>query len=306
MLKWVAAVVVLAVAAFWVVRLVGGGDEAGVEEAIEAVATSDDPAVCTESATQAYLEQVTGLPGDAAVTACIQTASEPGLLADGVEVIEITIDGDNATALATYDGSTLSGATIQVGLVKSGDEWQLDSRIAMESVDREELAAGLRETLAAPPTSLTEPGAECAAGRLVGLGDAALESALISSDTSTYSKAIIACDRVGYLDSLARDLSAGGYSESLAECVRGRLDAESDGALVGLLDDPVGYTELALACDRDAVLAAYGDLVVSDGESEDAGRCVVSHLDELSDAEIARTAVEIGELDRIYAECGID
>jgi hypothetical protein len=74
---------------------------------------------------------------------------------------------------------------------------------------------------------------------------------------------------------------------------------------VALLDDPVAYTRVAVECDRDAVLGSYGDFVVDDGASAEAGDCVVSHLDELSDQEIARTAVAPGEFDRIYAECGI-
>ena len=240
------------------------------------------------------------------MTACIQTASEPGLLADGVEVTEITIDGDNATALATYDGSTLSGATIQVGLVKYGDEWQLDSRIAMESVDREELAAGLRETLAAPPTSLTEPGAECAAGRLVGLGDAALESALISSDTSTYSKAIIACDRVGYSIRWPATSAPAGtrnrWRSASAAASTPRATARwSACSTIPWATRSSPSPATATPSSRPTATSSSPTVRASD-----AGRCVVSHLDELSDAEIARTAVEIGELDRIYAECGID
>jgi hypothetical protein len=305
MLKWVALVVVLGVVAFWAVRLLGGDDESEVAAAIERVATSDDPAVCTESATQAYLEQVSGLPGDAAVTACIQTAGEPALSPDAVEVSEVTIDGDDATALVAYEGSSLSGATVEVALVRVDGEWLVDQRVEFEGLDREALAAGLRETLAAPPTSLTAAGAECASERLLALSKAGLQSALLSADTSTYIKAIVVCDRDAYLDSVTADLVDQGYPEDLAACVRDELDGGSDDALVALLDDPVAYTRINLRCDRDGFLQAYRDLVVSEGASADAGDCVASKLAEMSDAEIAKASVAGAELEEIYAECGI-
>ena len=70
-------------------------------------------------------------------------------------------------------------------------------------------------------------------------------------------------------------------------------------------DDPAVCTEQATQAYLEQVTGLSGAAAVADGASPDAGNCVVSHLDELSDEEIARTAIEAGELDRIYAECGI-
>jgi hypothetical protein len=137
------------------------------------------------------------------------------------------------------------------------------------------------------------------------LSKAGLESTLISADTSAYTKAVIVCDRASYLDTLGSDLAAQGYPDELVACVREKLDRGSDDALVALLDDPVAYTKLALGCDREAVLEAYGGLVESDGASPEAGDCVAAKLGELSDAQIARTSVAGGALEEIYAECGI-
>ena len=305
MVKWALPVVAIAVVAFWIVRATAGDEEGAVAQAIDAVATSDDPAVCTDRVTQAYLEQVTGLPADAAVAACIQTAAEPALQADAVDVSEVTIDGDAATAKVTYDGTTLNGSTLEVGLVRADGEWLLDQRIGFESLDRSAVAEGVRAVLAEPPTDLSAAGAECATERLMALSKAGLESALISADTTAYSKAIIVCDRAGYLDSLAADLAASGYPDSLVECIRAELDRGSDDVLVALLGDPVAYTRVAIDCDRESLLGTYGDQVVAAGASRDAGDCIVSRYEELSDAEIARTAVDAEEIDRVYAQCGV-
>ena len=243
--------------------------------------------------TQAYLEQVTGLPGDAAVTACLQTASEPALLADGVEVSDVVIDGDDATALV--DLRRLDALRRDRSRSRSS-RWTASGSSTSASPSRASTARRSAPACARPsprrPRTSPEEGADCAADRILALSKAGLESTLISSDTSAYAKAIIVCDRASYLDSLVADLTDTGYSEELAACVRDELDRGSDDALVALLDDPVAYTEIAIGCDRDAVLRAYGDLVVADGAGEEAGRCVVAHLGELSDNEIARTSVE--------------
>ena len=201
---------------------------------------------------------MTGLPGDAAVSVCAADRAEPALQADDVEVSDVTIDGDAATALVTYDGTTLNGSTLEVGLVRVDGEWLVDQRIGFESLDRERGRRGPARDARGPADRAREAGADCATERLMALSKAGLESALISSDTSAYSKAVIVCDRDTYLDSLVGGLADEGYPESLTECVRAELDRGSDDALVALLDDPVAYTRVAVECDREAVLGSYG------------------------------------------------
>jgi hypothetical protein len=304
-LKWFAAVVLVAVAAFWIVRLAGGGNdhEAAITATIEEVATSDDASYCTRYTTQAYLEQVSGLPGDAAVTACVETAADEALVADRVEVSKIVVDGSAATAEVTYEGTAYDGSTIRVALVESGGEWLLDGRQGFVSIDREGLEAGLRETFASAPTSLSPRGAECAAERIASLDDAGIEAALLSSDTSAYTGAIIACDRESYLDGFDADLLAFRYPQSLVGCIRADLDRRSDVDLAAVLDDPVEYTLVGLDSDRDGVIEAYGDLIVAEGAEPEVGECASARLAELTDEEIAQTAVDAAALDRIYAEC---
>ena len=73
-------------------------DETRIAHNVEAYMTSDDPATCGY-ATERYLEQATGLPGEAASAACfypVGPQSETG--PRSIEVSEIGVDGDVATA----------------------------------------------------------------------------------------------------------------------------------------------------------------------------------------------------------------
>lgn len=304
-LKGAGILLLLGALVFFGARFFAGGEEGSVVDAIERVATTDDPSYCAEGVTQAYLEQVSGLPGEAAYGACVATASEPALTADAVEVSDIRIDGDDATAIVSYEGSTYDGSTLEVGLVRERGGWRLDSRLGFETLDRDRLGAALRATLAAPPTSLSPAGARCAAGRLTELGDAALESALLASDPSTYTEAVVACDRDAYLETIASGLDSAGYPESLGTCVRSELGELGDPALVAVLGNPVAYTRVALDCDRDAFIGVQRQIVVAEGAGEEEADCVASKLDELGDQEIARTSIDGEVLERIYAECGI-
>ncbi|MGH2763103.1 MAG: hypothetical protein ACRDL4_14185 [Thermoleophilaceae bacterium] len=71
------------------------------------------------------------------------------------------------------------------------------------------------------------------------------------------------------------------------------------------MDDPVAYVELALDCDRNAVLNVYRtELREESGDYEVAAiDCVVEALGDLSDSDFARLAVDRARLDEIAAGC---
>jgi hypothetical protein len=103
----------------------GSDDQAQITATIEAAATGTDPEKCTMVMTQRFVEQTNFSTGEEAVTQCEEDAgNDPA--AESVDVTNIEVDGESATAEAAATGGGLNGQTIAVSLVKQGDQWKLD------------------------------------------------------------------------------------------------------------------------------------------------------------------------------------
>lgn len=118
----------LIVSALALVACGGGGssDESEIEDAIETSATSDDPSNCAELETQNFVEQTTSESGKAALESCEEETADPESKADSVEVTEVEVDGDKATAQAAITGGGFDGQALVLALVKEDDQWKLD------------------------------------------------------------------------------------------------------------------------------------------------------------------------------------
>jgi len=117
----------------------GSGDESKIEEAIEASATAATPAACTKFQTQKFTEQTTQESGKAAVEQCEEEAEkEEG--ASSVKVSNVSVSGSDATAEAALSGGGgLDGQTVEVSLVKEGDQWKLDEAVKFTKFDQGKL-----------------------------------------------------------------------------------------------------------------------------------------------------------------------
>jgi hypothetical protein len=107
----------------------GGSDsnpEAEIEDAIETSATSEDPANCAELETQNFLEQTTSESGKTALKSCEEEAEDSDSGADSVEVTEVEVEGDQATAQATISGGNFDSQSLVIALVEEDDQWKLD------------------------------------------------------------------------------------------------------------------------------------------------------------------------------------
>jgi hypothetical protein len=129
----VALVVVL------VLVLAGGGDDGGGEEEtvrdrIEEVSTGKDPEICTTGYTTTFLQKATGVSGSEAVDLCKQQVPQNDT--KGVDIKELKLDGDKATATVVEDGGQNDGDTLEVVLVKQGEEWKVDD------LDKPDVASG--------------------------------------------------------------------------------------------------------------------------------------------------------------------
>lgn len=128
----------------------GGGDsdESKIEEVIETSATSNDPANCTELQTQKFDEQNAGAEGAAAVAECERESKEGEDQADSVEVSEVAVDSDAATAEVAFSGGGFDGQTVEVALLKDGDDWKLDEIVEFTEYDAKKLAEAFEQRFA--------------------------------------------------------------------------------------------------------------------------------------------------------------
>ena len=123
----------------------GGADEGQITKAIEAAAVSGDPSACTQYETQNFVEQTNDGTGAAAVKSCEKDADSS--VADSVDVSEIEVDGSSATAKAAVTGSIFDGQTLDLALVKDGDQWKLDKFNGFEDFDKDKIVDGFTEQL---------------------------------------------------------------------------------------------------------------------------------------------------------------
>lgn len=119
----------------------GSSDESQIEEAIETSATSSDPTVCSELQTQQFVEQSTSEEGPAAVKKCEESSEEDQ--AESVAVSNVEVEGSEATADAAITGASFDGQSLEIALVKEGDQWMLNEALGFAKLDKPKLVEAL-------------------------------------------------------------------------------------------------------------------------------------------------------------------
>ena len=170
-------------------------DEAAIEEAIVAFADSDDPDDCAEFTTPRLLKKLSKANYEAALASCEALAVNP-LLEDAKEVTvtDVEIDGDTATATASFVGSIFDGQTVRFGLLKREDRWMNDEIFGFVDLDAKKLATEWGRVLlllsASPRETET---ATCVMNRLLKLSQANLESMYLEGDPDRYVELVQSC-----------------------------------------------------------------------------------------------------------------
>lgn len=129
-------------------------DEKQISAAIDAAATSGEASACTEVQTQKFTEQTSGGTGADAVKSCEKDAADSA--SDTVEVSNIEVDGDTATAEATFGGGFIDGQTLTIDLVKDGDAWKLDELTGFVDFDRDSFIASSIAAVGEDPSTPAE------------------------------------------------------------------------------------------------------------------------------------------------------
>lgn len=137
-------------AAFALVACGGGSDDEGdITEVISTSVKSTDPGDCTKLETRRFVEQTEFSTGQDAVRECQVNAADTSDDPDSVDVTDIKVDGDNATANVAFTGGSFGGSTLAVALVKDGDQWKLDRITDIVSLDVATFKRSFADRLAA-------------------------------------------------------------------------------------------------------------------------------------------------------------
>jgi len=167
-------------------------DEDQITAAITRSATSGDPAACTEVQTVKFDQQTNGGTGQAAVRSCQKSAEDTA--ADKVEVTDIEVDGDTATAKAKATGSIFDGQTLDVALVKEGDQWKLDEFKGFEDFNKDAMVSAFRTQLSNEPGS-TPQAVNCVVQQFQAASPEDIESTFTGSDPQAENRLFEPCSK---------------------------------------------------------------------------------------------------------------
>jgi hypothetical protein len=174
----------------------GGGDDgttssaagspaadAQVAQTIRTSIMSSDPADCLKLETLRFLQQIHFTSGEAAVKACQADAPDTSDDPDSIDVKNVAVQGDKATADATFTGGGFDGSTLALSLVKQDDQWKLDEITAIPAFDLQAFEKAFTQRL------VTNEGVQpqavgCVANALNQAGAAVVKAALISGSSS--------------------------------------------------------------------------------------------------------------------------
>jgi hypothetical protein len=171
-------------------------DEDQITATITRTVTSGDPATCTETQTAKFTQQTSGEQVDTpeeAVKSCQQEAADD-VVGDEVEVTDIEVDGDTATAQADVTGGFFGGQTLDLALVKEGDQWKLDEFKGFVDFDGEAQIANVKEALSSEPDSNPQA-VDCVVGQFQKLSDEDLESIYVGNNPELEDQTFEPCSK---------------------------------------------------------------------------------------------------------------
>jgi hypothetical protein len=168
------------------------GDESQIEEAIEKSAANDDPADCTKLQTQKFTEQTTQETGQDAVRNCEEEAEEEAG-AESASVADVEVDGSTATAEAALKGGSFDGQTLEVELVKDGEQWKLNEVVKFTKFDQAKLVEAFKRELEKASSELDPQLAACFVEAFEQASQSEIEEMLLSGSTKALEEVVEGC-----------------------------------------------------------------------------------------------------------------
>jgi hypothetical protein len=169
----------------------GNSDEDQINDVITTAATTNADSNCTELETRRFLEQIEFETGEAAVQSC--KSSGPESNADSVDVSNIEIDGNTATADVAVTGAAFDGQTIKVSLVKQGDQWKIDHFDSFVEFDQQALAEAFAENVQQGKDPGTAAQGKCVRDKINAAPAGAVQTAVLSGNSDAFGALIGAC-----------------------------------------------------------------------------------------------------------------
>lgn len=175
----------------------GSGGEEALEKMIHASMVETGPESCLKFSTLRFLESTTEREGEAAVTACEESAVDPQMEQPSkVDLTRVGVEGDSATAVIAFTGSVFDGQKLRYAFVEREGRWKYNEMLHFVDLDSERLVmrAGLDGMRRAESRQEAENVA-CWIGRMERMSDPELEELLLgdgaeSSDCVGESRAI--------------------------------------------------------------------------------------------------------------------
>jgi hypothetical protein len=160
----------------------GGGDSSSQDEdditaSITTVATKDDPSTCTELQTEKFVKQTSDTLEDC--------KKDPSAEADSVEVSNVEVDGDTATADTAFTGGFVDGQTLSIALVKDGDTWKLDNLNGFSDFDRDAFVSNFEQQISSSGPDAAPPQAQaCLKQQIAKATDEQLQGILLGDGSA--------------------------------------------------------------------------------------------------------------------------
>jgi hypothetical protein len=158
-------------------------EEAQVAQTIQTSIMSSDPADCLKLETLRFMEQIHFTRGQTAVKACQADAPDTSDDPDSIDVENVVVQGDSATADASFTGGGFDGSTLALALTKEGDQWKLDEITAIPHFDLQAFEKAFTQRL------VTNEGVQsqavgCITNALNQAGPTVVKAALISGNST--------------------------------------------------------------------------------------------------------------------------
>jgi hypothetical protein len=171
----------------------GSSDTSQIEEAIETSATTTDPGDCTTVQTQNFNEQATQESGKAALKACEKEAEEPHGQSKSAAVSKVEVEGSKATADAALSGGNFDGQTVEVALVKDGDQWKVDELTGFAKLDQAKVVEVFEREFAKPSSGVSKSLAACVSEGLGEASQSEFEELLLAGSSTPIEELAEAC-----------------------------------------------------------------------------------------------------------------
>lgn len=218
----------------------GGSDDDANSEitgVLETFFTTSDPIQC-EQVTQKGLEEFSPTVASAEdpVAECRKTLA-PGAEAASIEIADVSVDGESATATVTPDGGPFAGAAVTVALVDD-DGWKLDGLDGVAIENREAFQAELDKQAASSfgNDAFTKEQSGCIADFIRNeVSTEELEKSLASGTPTHVYDSVRFClgggtDTIALVTILENQLVGAGVSKGEATCLAGASIAGHKGA----------------------------------------------------------------------------